>query len=479
MVLESSQLIGVSDWNNIILWTTQGRCDNITDQQCTFNRGGAFDHTASSSFGPSADSNDTEVRPADSSSATVVALGADNVLLPQLNTTTHLENFTVFTPSDTDPPQSGVGLGRNSSLLNALYASGQIASKTWSLFWGLEGGSPAAQLDGNLVLGGYDIAKTTGANLTTGFLTDSGCPNSLVVYPNDITLNFKNGTNSSLFGASQGTAMRSCVKPDIPLITFPSNVWNSFTSLAGGNFVAPSESYKLWGMDFDTDGVFDGDMTFTLSSGLEITVPNSQLVVPDVTVSSSGQTQITNSNVREILVYNLEASNVTDMPLLGQVFLTSAYLHVDNDAEQFTLWQARPTNETRLIPVARGSPTCSNQTSTPSTSVAASPQAPKIAHHHGISTGAIVGIVLAVSTCTALVFGVVFWRRRKGSKQPPRESLSEEPLYNTYKEAVVEIAQVDDRALRGRMRQSAPRELAAGSVYEMPGTFPTVPEMST
>ena len=438
------------------------------------SRGGTFDTSRSSSFSVLASGNGSaiEIRPDRSSSTTVSLLGTDDLQAPQINSSgLSLPDFTLFTPTASNPPQDALGLGLNSTFLRHLMASRQIASRTWSLFWGLKGGSSAAQMDGSLVIGGCDAAKTTGNNLTSEFTRDGSCPwscpNSLIVDLNDITLKFTNGTTVSLFGSSQGTAMRSCIKPDIPLITFPSSVWNTFTTLAGGAFIAPSESYKLWGMDFVADGAFDGDLSFTLSSGVEITVPNSQLVVPDVTVSAEGDLQITNNSLREILIYNLEDDNANDMPLLGQAFLTSAYLHVNNDAKQFTLWQARPTTETKLVPVVTDLTYCSNHSSpsAPATSVAPTKQRPS---GNSLSIGAVVGVAVASIAATTLVFVVTFraWSRKRSS--PLLSPLPREPTYDTYKEAVVEIAESGDDGPPLRVRQSTVRELTSAPLYEMP-----------
>lgn len=52
-----------------------------------------------------------------------------------------------------------LGLGTNFTVLSALQTRHQIASRVWSMFYGLTGVDADAQLDGVLVLGGYDHAK--------------------------------------------------------------------------------------------------------------------------------------------------------------------------------------------------------------------------------------------------------------------------------------------------------------------------------
>lgn len=201
----------------------------------------------------------------------MAAFGADTILLS--NSTDPLTDFAFFTLASGDLPQSGLGLGRNSTFLESLFVANRIASRTWSLFWGLEGGDNASTMDGSLTLGGYDKAKTMGPNSTQSLssLADtSQCPSSFIVFLADILIKHSNGTSTSLFGNAKGTALRACIKPDIPLITFPSDIWNAFSAAIGGTYIGPSRSYKLWGMNYATQGIFDGDLQFVLSSGLGV-----------------------------------------------------------------------------------------------------------------------------------------------------------------------------------------------------------------
>lgn len=257
----------------------------------------------------------------------------------------------IFTPSSNTLPQSALGLGRKSTFIETLYESRLIASRTWSLFWGLEGADPISQMDGSLIIGGYDRAKTTGPNMTRPFssLADqASCPSSMIVEVTDLALTFANGTSVSLLGNRSNFS--ACIKPDVPLVTLPTDVFAAFSTTIGGTFLAPSESYKLGGMDFAATGIFDGSLTYTFNSGLRITIPNSQLVVPDVQLTSTGTPFIPDESARELLVY---ADPVTgsDMPLLGQVFMTAAYLHVNNDKQEFTMWQAQSTLNTDIVVV--------------------------------------------------------------------------------------------------------------------------------
>jgi hypothetical protein len=135
-------------------------------------------------------------------------------------------------------PMMGIGLGTNSTLLNFLVSTGQIASRSWSYFWGrttVPGGksSTSQQLDGSVVFGGYDRAKVTGTKYTQPMTsTEPDCPSQLVVSIADIVLNFANGSDASIFPASSSTAVAACLTPALstlmwmPLDPYFNNMMN-------------------------------------------------------------------------------------------------------------------------------------------------------------------------------------------------------------------------------------------------------------
>lgn len=83
-----------------------------------------------------------------------------------------------------------------------------------------------------------------------------------------------------------------------------------------------------------------GNMTFKLSAGPLISVPDHQLIVPNK-----------RTDAEKILLISDSDLDTSELPILGQSFLSSSYLHVDNELEQFTIWPANPTEETELISV--------------------------------------------------------------------------------------------------------------------------------
>lgn len=76
----------------------------------------------------------------------------------QLNASTSTSNFPFHVPRGRHMGMNmhSLGLGRHSTVLNALCNSSTITSGSWYVFAGLAGATADHQIDGNLVLGGYD-----------------------------------------------------------------------------------------------------------------------------------------------------------------------------------------------------------------------------------------------------------------------------------------------------------------------------------
>ena len=86
-----------------------------------------------------------------------------------------LSNFPIRSPPSLFSAQNFLGLSKNSTLLNRLSAAGLIASRAWGYYQGWTGAETQHQLDGSLVLGGYDEAKTIGQNTSFSFGDADSC----------------------------------------------------------------------------------------------------------------------------------------------------------------------------------------------------------------------------------------------------------------------------------------------------------------
>lgn len=125
--------------------------------------------------------------------------------------------------------QAQLGLGLNSSLLHELKDAGKIGSRSYSVYQGREGSDKA---QGSLVLGGFDQALVgTAKNYTRNLIYEGDCNSGIRVTFSKVVLNFRNGTDASLFETASG-GLSACLKPSFPgLMTMPPTHWKRFQEL--------------------------------------------------------------------------------------------------------------------------------------------------------------------------------------------------------------------------------------------------------
>jgi hypothetical protein len=126
-----------------------------------------------------------------------------------------------------------LGLGSNSTYLNAMLQAGQIPSRVWSIFWGRVYTETGA-MDGSVVLGGYDREKVTGRNLTQAldYGETSGCWTGMKVTVSDLLVNFRNGTDVSIM--PRNSALNFCIVPQRQLLLeAPSKLVDAFENATG------------------------------------------------------------------------------------------------------------------------------------------------------------------------------------------------------------------------------------------------------
>lgn len=150
-----------------------------------------------------------------------------------------------------------------------------------------------------------------------------------------------------------------------------------------------------------------------------------------------------NSTVSELMINPLQAGNAQDIPKLGMTFFQAAYLHVNYDTSQFTLWQAaNPTGKNSKYAGVGGTSTgcaVSNSTlnngttGTGSSNTASGSASAGKSSSGGMSNGAIGGIVAGTAVATLALAGLAFfiWRRKKQAKKgPPSETATPLTNYN-------------------------------------------------
>jgi hypothetical protein len=219
----------------------------MSTAQCIGGNGGAFDEKQSNTWVTEPLSDDAVEDPlfsVDSSNNLGDEFGTDTL---HLTDSTLVSRFPFHIPrfsDDSTVHRNNLGLGPESTLLSQLHKAGKIASRSWSLFWGLTG--PTSQMDGNLILGGYDAAKVQGAEYTQPILRNGQCAGGLIVMVTNIIMNV-NGTSTDVLDSSP---MQMCIRTDYELITIPNAVWSNM-----GFSFCENRAYglSLWGSDFPTD----------------------------------------------------------------------------------------------------------------------------------------------------------------------------------------------------------------------------------
>ncbi|KAK4200412.1 aspartic peptidase domain-containing protein [Triangularia verruculosa] len=354
------------DLNNTYIYDEQSNCDSSiiwNEQICEIRRGGYFLETESTTFKKSADLIDAGGAPSELNTRGI-ELGVSKLLSTSLAGTETLTSGLNSAKPLTMPigiPRlrwdngytmlHAMGMGSNSTFLNALTAAGQLSSRVWSIWWGRMWTETNA-MDGSLVLGGYDQEKVTGRNITLplDYTPESGCWTGMKVTVSNLLINFRNGTDVGIL--PRDSALRFCIVPQRQLLMeAPGSIVDTFQNATKMTSIGTSFGLHWNSRLFNNtpgNNLFDGDVTFVLNDGLNVRVPNSQLLVPFVDVDRSGVRNVDRSK-KELVMFGVGEEPAT----LGRYFLTAAYLMVNHDERTFTMWQANPTTKSSLVAVQR------------------------------------------------------------------------------------------------------------------------------
>lgn len=171
--------------------------------------------------------------------------------------------------------------------------------------------------------------------------------------------------------------------------------------------------------------------------------------MPEETIDSSGHVDF-NSSAPELLVNALLPPNTQDFPRIGRQFFSSAYILVDYDLDQFTIWQANATDDVDLVSITR------NQIAQPCSS-SPSPSPLKKTLSAGAITGIVIGCLAGVGLLVAA--RLVFLQSRKRANLVKHEwNMS----FGLKPETVQEISQYP----------AAPQELPSESYARLPVELP-------
>jgi hypothetical protein len=235
--------------NNTIIYGTKGYCTSPappTEVACTTWRGGQYDKIASTTRAKADSGSYFE----DASPYPSIDVVTETMTL---NPNVSLSRFNIGIPladwgEQGYNPMMAIGLGQNSSILNALTSTKTIVSRTWSMFYGWTGDDSRSQAEGTFVFGRYDRAKVTGPSFSLATTQNLACDSQLIVTIDDIILNFLNGSTASLF-TDKSEVIAACIIPDYPaLITIPLDPYfNTFQALTN-----TSITQQLFGLAYYT-----------------------------------------------------------------------------------------------------------------------------------------------------------------------------------------------------------------------------------
>ncbi|MCJ1308469.1 hypothetical protein MMC25_002122 [Agyrium rufum] len=466
------------DFNNTYFFDELNtECSNSTsDLLCGVEHGGNFDDYSSSTW-----SLTTQIDVAtDSAKDTTGDFFGTDIL--KLNAQNSLSTFPLGVFRNNAVDSNVLGLGTNSSLMTALFNANKISSRAWSYWDGLTGATKNSQMDGQLVIGGFDKAKTKGENISIPLHAPNGpvadpfstnCPTGLLVTVADIQLDFLNGTAPSIFGASHPTILY-CIDATQPIITVPAAT-QSFIESFIGPALDRSTGIYAGGLLYDSYDAFHGDLVVTFpNTTTNITIPWTQLLVPDTHLSKNGNATIGNASQPVLRINPLSGNEENDLAVFGAAFLSSAYINVNYDLDTLTMWQANPTTQENLVGVA----------SCPTTAAANSDTSSGSKTNVGAIVGGVIGGVIAL----ALIIGALLHyrrRQRKRARADPANNEAYQAVGKNDRDPVTtgfgelhgdadhrpELDDVDDEAKKARMSgYPADKKERQWLGSELPGT---------
>ncbi|KAL4894411.1 aspartic peptidase domain-containing protein [Aspergillus ambiguus] len=443
--------------NNTFVYGIDGHCDDTWSAAgCESFRGGAYNESASSTEQDVSNPGSylTENPPYPGFSWT-----AEDLILDEHTT---LTNFPLGLPladwgAQGYHPQAAIGLGRNSTILNALYNAGHIASRSWAMWWGRTSGGE--EQDGSLVFGGFDRARVQEGKKNYTYALDysnAECPSGMLITISDLALNFDNGTRASLFNETN-RAMPACITPDAPvLMTMPRDPYfDRFEDISQRYTQDRSFGVYFYGLVYPNHArAYTGDLSITINSEYSVRIFDWELVVPNININKTTGALSANGETPELLINPLQLGNAGELPELGRQFLTRTYIMLNQDANTFTLFESRFDTSQDLVAIdeknqqvdrfcaatnqkinfatigstspvsGSGSSPSSNSTVADDASRDTSDSQPGLgdegkASMH-LSSGVIAGIVVGCAVGVTLVSAVLFFLRRRATKQENR-----------------------------------------------------------
>jgi hypothetical protein len=159
---------------------------------------------------------------------------------------------------------------------------------------------------------------------------------------------------------------------------------------------------------------FAGNLSITINNAVTVTIPNKQLMFDEPYIASNGLIR-RNSDWKDVPVVRY-ADLSQNMPRLGGMFFSAAYLMVNHDRNEFAISAASETSSQALMGIDTAN-SCAAAITSPGGTTNQDPgsSGSNDKGSAGLATGAIVGIVVGVVAVIAALAGFAFlvWKRKR------------------------------------------------------------------
>jgi hypothetical protein len=224
-----------------------------------------------------------------------------------------------------------LGMGQSSTILEALYAQGLIAGRTYSLYIGQGFERAGGMVNGSNTFGGFDAGRFQGD--VHKYSMDLLKRNPMSLRIKDVVINDSPDSkqNISLFDPAAFPEMRT--RPDsfaaeITTDQYPLSLPYQITQNFMAHLAAERQKEDKWGDDsLRLTKPFDGTLSIVLEDDFVVTLP-AEVV----------------ANISSITPIQHREEDSDEPFYLGSAFLGQVYLMADYDSYQFYLAKARQKN---------------------------------------------------------------------------------------------------------------------------------------
>ena len=231
--------------------------------------------------------------------------------------------------------RSALALGPKSSVLERLVKINSTPSSAFGIDYGSR--SEAFPRDGQLVLGGHNVARHSNDNRTKaqfpmwGFAAPVNCP--LQVLLADVMLTNDSG-NHSLF-EDPDWRVTACVDSVQNAFTFTPAMFSKWQKLTDWiEFDGSNYTQQVYPLDHER---LMGTITIKLANGYTSVIPHYELVTHERGNDTLGKYTVTNTSRVMAAVNSGQTDLGNNVPVLGGVFLSQNYLFVDYASNSFWL----------------------------------------------------------------------------------------------------------------------------------------------